>query len=222
MGEPITEGAPQWYLARADLLRGRPEQALERLEAATERAVRAGAGMVAGLLGCTLARAEAANGRGAEALRRLEPEIATGLDGGYMLAYALQIQADIHYALGDRDLAASSARQALEVAERTGASWILALACMCLASVSLDMERWSEADGHVHRALEAIEARGLVALIPDALELLAEVAGGLHSDEEAARLLGAAEEARTRHELVRSEAQGHAGRDAGADPARAP
>ncbi len=208
VGEPNTEGAPQWYLARADLLRGRPEQALERLEAATERAVRAGAGMVSGLLDCTLARAEAANGRGAEALRRLEPKIATGLDGGYTLAYAVQVQADIHYVLGDRDRAASSARQALEVAERMGVSWVLARACMCLASVSLDTEQWSEADGHVHRALEAIEARGLVALIPDALELLAEVAGGLHSDEEAARLLGAAEEARTRHELVRSEAQG--------------
>jgi DNA-binding CsgD family transcriptional regulator len=208
VGEPNTEGAPQWYLARADLLRGRPEQALQRLEVANGRAVRAGAGMVAGLLGCTLAQAEAANGRGAEALRRLEPEIATGLDGGYTLAYALQIQADAHYALGDRDLAASSARQALDVAESTGVSWVLALACMCLASVSLDMEQWSEADSHVHRALEAIEARGLVALIPDALELLAEVAGGLHSDEEAARLLGAADRARTRHELVRSEARG--------------
>ena len=207
VGEPTTEGAAQWYLARADLLRGRPEQALERLELATERAVRAGAGLVTGLLGCTLARAEAANGRDAEALRRLEPEIATGLDGGYMLGYALQVQADVQCALGDRDLAASSARQAVDVAERTGASWILALACMSLASVSLDMEQWSEADRHVHRALETIEARGLIALIPDALELLAEVAGGLHSDEEAARLLGAAEEARTRHELVRSEAQ---------------
>lgn len=30
-----------------------------------------------------------------------------------------------------------------------------------LALISLDMEKWSEADGHVHRALEAIEARGL-------------------------------------------------------------
>jgi DNA-binding CsgD family transcriptional regulator len=110
--------------------------------------------------------------------------------------------------LGDRDLAESGARQAAEVAERVGASWLLALACTCSASVSLDMEQWSEADGHAHRALEAIEARGLVALIPDALESLAEVAAGLYSDEEAARLLGAAEEARTRHELVRSEAQG--------------
>ncbi|HEY6550995.1 MAG TPA: LuxR C-terminal-related transcriptional regulator, partial [Solirubrobacterales bacterium] len=208
VGEPSTEGAAQWYLARAELLRGRPEQALVRLEAATERAVRAGAGMVAGLLDCTLARAEAANGRGAEALLRLEQEIATGLDGGYMLAYALQVRADVHYALGDRGLAASSARQALDVAERTGASWVVALACMCLASVSLDTEQWSEADSQVHRALEAIEARGLVALIPDALELLAEVAAGLHSDEEATRLLGAASQARTRHELVRSEAQG--------------
>lgn len=207
VGEPTTEGAAQWYLARADLLRGRPERALERLEAATERAVRAGAGLVTGLLGCTLARAEAANGQAAEALRRLEPEIATGLDGGYMLGYALQVQANVQCALGDRDLAASSARQAVEVAERTGASWVLALAYMCLASVSLDMKQWSEADGHVHRALEVIETRSLVALIPDGLELLAEVAGGLHSDEEAARLLGAAEEARTRHELVRSEAQ---------------
>jgi len=208
VGEPATEGAAQWFLARADLLRGRPEQALERLETATERAVRAGAGMVAGPLGCTLAQAEAANGRGAEALQRLEVEIATGLDDGYVLAYALQVQADVHYALGDRDLAVSSARQAVEVAERTDASWVLALAYMCLASVSLDMEQWSEADGHAHCALEAIDACSLVALIPDALELLAEVAGGLHSDEEAARLVGAAEEARTRHELVRSEAQG--------------
>jgi predicted ATPase/class 3 adenylate cyclase len=208
VGEPVTEGSAQLCLASADLLRGRPEQALERLGAATERAVKEGAGMAVGLLGPLLAQAEAANGLGAEALQGLEPEIATGLDGGYMLGYALQIQADIRYALGDRDLAASAARQGAEVAERTGSSWVLAQACMCLASVSLDLERWSEADGHVHRALEAIETRGLVALIPAALELLAEVATGLHSDEEAARLLGAAEEARAHHELVRPEAQG--------------
>jgi predicted ATPase/class 3 adenylate cyclase/DNA-binding CsgD family transcriptional regulator len=203
VGEPVTEGFAHMYLAYADLLRGRREQALERLSVANERAVRAGAGMAAGPLGSLLAWAEAANGHHAAALQRLEPLIATGIDDGYFLSLALHIRADIMRAQGEGDQAASTARQALEVAEQTGASWVITLASLCLASVSLDTERWSEADGHVHHALEAIEARSLVVPIPDALELLAEVAAGLHSDHEAARLLGAANQARDRDELAR-------------------
>ena len=207
VGEPVSEGLAQTYLAYADLLRGRREQALERLAVANERAVTAGAGMAAGALGYMLAWAEAANGGHAAALQRLDPLIATGLDGGYMLSFALHFQADIMRAQGEGEQAASAARQALEVAERTGASWVIAMASLCLACVSLDTERWTEADGHVHQALAAIEARGLVSLIPDALELLAEVATGLHSDHETARLLGAATQARERHELARSDGQ---------------
>jgi predicted ATPase/class 3 adenylate cyclase/DNA-binding NarL/FixJ family response regulator len=207
VGEPVTEGFAQMYLAYADLLRGRLEQALERLAVANERAVRAGAGMAAGGLGPLLAWAEAANGRHAVALQRLEPLIATGIDDGYFLSLALHIQADIMRAQGEREEAASTARQALEVAERTGASWIVALASLCLGCLSLDTEQWTEADGHVHQALAAIEARSLVVPIPDALELLAEVATGLHSDQEAARLLGAAIKAREHHELARSAGQ---------------
>ena len=207
VGEPVSEGYAQMYLAYADLLRGRREQALQRLAVANERAVRAGAGMAAGALGFLLAWAEAANGRHTEAHQRLAPLIATGLDGGVLLAFALHAQADIMRTQGDRDQAASTARKALEVAERTGASWVIALSCLCLTCVALDKERWSEADGHVHHALAAIEARGLVPPVPDALELLAEVAAGLHSNDEAARLLGAATNARERHELASSDGQ---------------
>jgi predicted ATPase/class 3 adenylate cyclase/DNA-binding NarL/FixJ family response regulator len=207
VGEPVSEGVAQAYLAYADLLRGRHEQALQRLAAANDRAVTAGAGMAAGALGYMLAWAEAANGGHAAALERLEPLIATGLDGGYMLSFALHILADIMRTKGEREEAASAARQALELAERTGSSWVIGMATLCLGCLSLDTERWTEADGHVHQALEAIEARGLVALIPDALELLAEVATGLHSDHEAGRLLGAATQARERHELARSAEQ---------------
>jgi predicted ATPase/DNA-binding CsgD family transcriptional regulator len=207
VGEPVSEGIAQAYLAYADLLRGRREQALARLAAANERAVTAGAGMAAGVLGYMLAWAEAANGGHAAALQRLDPLIATGLDGGYMLSFALQVQADIMRARGEGEEAASIARQALEVAERTGASWVIAMASLGLACVSLDAERWTEADGRVHHALQAIEARSLVSLIPDALEVLAEVATGLHSHHEAARLLGAATQAREHHELAHSAEQ---------------
>ncbi|MFI4978157.1 MAG: LuxR C-terminal-related transcriptional regulator [Solirubrobacterales bacterium] len=207
VGEPVSEGCAQAYLAYADLLRGRREEAFERLAAANERAVTAGAGMAAGVLGYMLAWAEAANGGHAAALEHLDPLIATGLDGGYMLSFALYVQADIMRARGDGEEAASTARQALEVAERTGASWVIAMATLCLGRLSLDAARWTEADGYVHHALAAIEARGLVALIPDALEVLAEVATGLHSDHEAGRLLGAATQARERHELARSDGQ---------------
>jgi DNA-binding CsgD family transcriptional regulator len=124
-----------------------------------------------------------------------------------MLSFALYVQADITRTHGEGEESASTARQALEMAERTGASWVIAMASLGLACVSLDIERWSEADGHMHQALAAIEARGLVALIPDALELLAEVATGLHSDHEAGRLLGAATQAREYHELARSAEQ---------------
>jgi DNA-binding CsgD family transcriptional regulator len=143
----------------------------------------------------------------AAALERLDPLIATGIDGGYLLSFALYVQADIMRARGEGEEAASTARQALEVAERTGASWIVAMATLCLGCISLDTERWTEADGYVHHALQEIEARGLVSLIPDTLEVLAEVATGLHSDDEAARLLGAATQAREHHELARTDGQ---------------
>ncbi len=207
VGEPVSEGFAQLYLAYADLLRGRLAQALERLAAANEHAVRSGAGMAADALGSLLAWAEAANGQHAVAHERLQPLIATGIDDGYMLSLALHIQADIMRAQGERDQAASTARQALEVAERAGASWVVALVSLCLGCLALDTEQWTEADGHVHRALATIETRGLVVLIADALELLAEVAIGLHSDHEAARLLGAATRTRERHELARSAGQ---------------
>jgi DNA-binding CsgD family transcriptional regulator len=207
VGEPVSEGIAQAYLAYADLLRGRRERALERLAAANERAVIAGAGMAAGMLGYMLAWAEATNGGHDAALERLDPLIATGLDGGYLLSFALYVQADIMRAQGKGEQAASTARQALEMAERTGASWIIAMATLCLGCISLDAEQWTEADGHVHHALQEIEARGLVSLIPDALEVLAEVATGLHSDHEAARLLGAATQAREHHELARPDGQ---------------
>jgi predicted ATPase/class 3 adenylate cyclase/DNA-binding NarL/FixJ family response regulator len=207
VGEPVSEGIAQAYLSYADLLRGRRDEALHRLAVANDGAVRSGAGMAAGVLGYMLAWAEAANGGHAAALQRLEPLITTGLDGGYMLSFALHFQAEIMRAHGERAESASAAREALEVAERTGGSWVIALASLGLACVSLDSERWSEADGYVHHALEAIEARSLVVPIPDALELLAEVATGLHSDHEAARLLGAATQARERHDLARSARQ---------------
>lgn len=202
VGEPVSDCVAQLYLGQADLLRGRTESALERLRRASERAVREGAGMAVAPLTYTLAAAEIADGQDEPALRRLQPLVASGLDGGTMLSVALATLAQVHDVRGEAEAAASTASQAVQVAARIDCAWALGLAHLTLAAACLARESFSEADAHVHDALEAILERGLVALMPDALELLAGAALGLHSDEEAARLLGAAAAARTAHELA--------------------
>jgi DNA-binding CsgD family transcriptional regulator len=62
---------------------------------------------------------------------------------------------------------------------------------------------WGEAETLLHHALVGRAELGLRLWLPQTLDALAEVAAGLESHEEAARLLGAAERARTDLGLVR-------------------
>ena len=72
-----------------------------------------------------------------------------------------------------------------------------------LARVAVSRREWSEADALAHDALTHRVELDARASLPQNLDVLAQVAAGLQSDIEAARLLGAAARARSDLGLVR-------------------
>jgi DNA-binding CsgD family transcriptional regulator len=93
---------------------------------------------------------------------------------------------------------ASRARadEALAIAERIGNVPTIALAKEICGRLAGGQEQWTEAENLFHDAL-AVRVRHRILLnIPQTFDALAEVAAGLESYEEAARMLGAAQRAR--------------------------
>jgi hypothetical protein len=105
--------------------------------------------------------------------------------------------------LGDETAARGHAEGAIEVAARVGTAWLGALAEHELGRLAAGRRDWSQAERLLHDALAALVDGGHRLHIPDSLEALAEVAGGLESYAEAARLLAAAERARPELGIVR-------------------
>lgn len=199
--EPLLEGSLEVFLGWSEVLRGRTDEVAARVPWARERAVRAGAGMILPGIEAILAWVDLMQDRAAEAVERLDPIIATGIDGGPYFARALLIRAEAQLMLGDVDAASGSSSAAMQIAERIDAAWLVAEAHLFQARVLVDGSRWLAAGDHAHIAMQRIEERGLVPLIPSALEALAAVAAGLNNDTDGARLLGAARRARADHEL---------------------
>ena len=104
---------------------------------------------------------------------------------------------------GDHAAAQASAEQALAVAEHLGHRGLLARARHQLARVAAASGDWAAAEHLAHEALAEQAERGDHLDIPDSLDVLAEVAAGLQSHQEAARLLGAAGRARAELGLAR-------------------
>ncbi|MFN2536280.1 MAG: hypothetical protein ABR528_13675, partial [Pseudonocardiaceae bacterium] len=81
--------------------------------------------------------------------------------------------------------------------------WMQAGAERLLGRLALAAGAATDAERYVHHALGRLAAKGFAIDIPECLDVLAAVAATQDSDEEAARLLGAAAAARARLGTVR-------------------
>jgi DNA-binding CsgD family transcriptional regulator len=203
VGEPVTEGLAEAFIAWLELAEGRAGEARARLEASRERVVVAGAGMALPITDIVMALTLAALGHLDDARASLEGLVATGVDGGYSLARSLALLADILRVAGDSGGAEQRAREALEVGERVGSPRTVAWSRLVLGRVSATCGAWSEAEALLHQALEQLLEIGDRLWLPRTLDALAEVAAGLESHEEAARLVGAVDRAHADLGIVR-------------------
>jgi predicted ATPase/DNA-binding CsgD family transcriptional regulator len=202
VGEPVYEPWAITICAWIEADRGNGASALELLGAARDLAVTNGIGWALRLLERCGGYTHAALGELGKAQARLEADVAHGASqGGAWLqdCWALRLLAEVLWLAGDAERAQTCAEEALETAERVESSWHQAMAKLVLAGLAVDGRAWTEAETLAHEALDPITAGGFRPDVPRALDLLAEVAVGLDSHEEAARLLGAA--ARCRNEL---------------------
>ncbi|MDX6502968.1 MAG: hypothetical protein QOE29_93, partial [Gaiellaceae bacterium] len=195
--EPVTRGIGTAW--RADILvrRGDPDGALALVGPALDRVVAAGGGMALGYLQGTTAAARAAAGDPAGAREQLEAITAAGGYGdSSMLVYALLALGELLRVNRDTVGAAARAEEAVVAARRLGTASREASAKLLHARIELGADRPLAAEALAQDALATLVARGYVIEIPEALDVLAEVAGALDAQEEAARLLGAADAAR--------------------------
>jgi predicted ATPase/DNA-binding CsgD family transcriptional regulator len=205
LGQAMVEALAQAVLARDETLQGRAGAALERVQESEPRVIAKGAGTAIALpmTRIEMASAHAALGRLDRAQELLEVVVAGGADHGWVLCQALAALARVLRVLGDQDGALARTKQVLELSERLQARLLAAAARDLLARLAIGRGEWSAADALAHEALAQQLEIGARAWLPDSLDTLALVAAGLESHTEAARLLGAAERARSDLALVR-------------------
>jgi predicted ATPase/class 3 adenylate cyclase/DNA-binding CsgD family transcriptional regulator len=203
VGEPVTEGLAESFIALLELAQGHAGEARARMEASRERVVAAGAGMALPSTEIFMALSLAALGNADDAPGPLEALVATGLDSGYLLAWTLVALADILRVAGNDRGAEQRAREALDIAERVGSVRLASWAREVLGRVAALHRNWTDADALLHQALERLVEIGDRLWTPRLLDALAEVAGGLESYEEAARLVGAVDRAHADLGIVR-------------------
>jgi hypothetical protein len=187
-----------------DVDEGHPVEALGRLEECRGRMVSAGVGLALPFVDLGIAVAQAAAGRLEEARNGLAAA-AQEQAGAFAWGQALTLLylAPVERLRGDHAAAQAAGELALGVAEHLGNRGLVARARHQLARVAVARADWAAAEQLAHRALADEAARGEYLDIPDCLDTLAEVAAGLQSHHEAARLLGAAEHARADLGLAR-------------------
>ncbi|HEX8745047.1 MAG TPA: LuxR C-terminal-related transcriptional regulator [Thermoleophilaceae bacterium] len=203
LGSPHTESYSNVVVAVVELAQGRTAQALARLQASRERLIASGSGVSLAATEYMLATAEATLGNLDGARARLEAVGATIAGSGVLLGWTLAQLADVLRVGGDAAGAGDSARRGLEVNERVGTPHGISWCKEILGRLAAERGDWSEAEALLHEALASRAERRLRLWLPQTLDALAEVARGLAAYEEATRLLGAAERARSDLGLVR-------------------
>jgi predicted ATPase/DNA-binding CsgD family transcriptional regulator len=200
----LQEGWATWSLGLLEIDAGRAAEALERLEACRRRIISAGVGHGLPFLDDGIALARAALGRLDEAREGL---IAAAEQHASRFVWAQSMTlghlAHVERLRGDDGAAQVVAEQALAIAERIRHRGLVARARHQLGRVAAARGDWTAAEQLAHEALAAQAGRGDHLDIPDSLDALAEVAAGLESHQEAARLIGAAGRARTELGLAR-------------------
>ncbi|HUO71945.1 MAG TPA: LuxR C-terminal-related transcriptional regulator [Solirubrobacteraceae bacterium] len=195
-GEPTTEALAQCFLGGLEVMRGDPRAAIARLEPARARMVSAGAGLGLGMIEPYLAHARAAAGEIEEARNALEQLVATGVDLGFLLSNATVNLAEILRVDGQAVASQARAEEALAIAERIGNVPTIAFAKEICGRLAAGREHWTDAETLLHDALALRVEYRILLNLPQTFDALAEVAAGLESYEEAARMLGAAQRAR--------------------------
>jgi predicted ATPase/DNA-binding CsgD family transcriptional regulator len=203
LGDPVTESALQSMLAFDETMRGSALQARERQLAIVARVTAAGAGFTFPVTRTELGRALAALGDLEQARQLLTAVVEGGADGGWLLCRALAVLADVLRSVGDADAATARAGETVELAQRIGCGSLAACGREVLARLAIARREWSEGEALAHEVLGARVESEVLVWLPQSLDLLAQIAAGLESYTEAARLLGAAERARADLDLVR-------------------
>ena len=203
VGEPMFSATADAALGILEIHQGATDRALERLRRRLERSIELGTGLAIPTLSTQLAAAELAVGRLDPARDRLEDAIPRmeGRDS-FMASRALTLLADTLRLLGD-DAAESAAERARAVGDGIGNALTATRARLVLGRLAAADGDWEAAELHALAHLDACVDGGHVLYIPDCLDPLAEVAAGLHSDEDAVCLLAAADRARTELGSVR-------------------
>ena len=203
VGEPGYQAFADVELGNIDFLEGEPERALERLNRRLELAITQGAGLMVPLLLTMIAAAELTLGRLDAARSRLE-RLVPLVEGGSaslassalgLLAETLRLQAD--------DTAEPTARRAQAAGEEIGNRLQAARARLTIGRLAAARGEWKEAREHALANLDACVEGGHLTYVPPCLDALAEVAAGLGIDEDAVRLLAAAERAKDEIGIVR-------------------
>lgn len=197
IGEPMTEATGEMWIAWREIEEGRAEAALERVEGARERMVAAGAGLVLPYLEASIARARVALGELDRARVVLEPLVASGMDSGWGLGWTTFALAEVLWIAGEQTLAEKRAHEALAIGERISSRQLIALSKEVLALMCMERGEYGEAETLLHDALALRLQWELFQDLPRTLDSLAELAAGLDSRKEAARIIGAANRART-------------------------
>jgi ATP/maltotriose-dependent transcriptional regulator MalT len=184
-------------------MQGRTGEALERIEASRELAIATGAGHVLPEVETVLAVVRATLGDLDAARAGLEAVLDHGADAGWSLNWAELELAAIERVAGNGAQAEEHARQGLERAEQVENRHSHAWAKEILGKLAIDRGDWEGARSLLRDSL-AMQARlGLHRRVADPIDGLAKVAFGTGDYEQAARLLGAAEQARSDIGIVR-------------------
>ena len=188
----VTETTAAFYLALGEVAAGEHVAALARLRSIRERALARGSASAFPWLEIIIGLAYAMDGRLEEARSAFQTAIdITGGGFAHAECWARVALAETLWLLGDADGASAAARRGLELAERIDNRLRQAQARLVLARLAARRGNLAEAQRLGHEALSAIVDGGYRVELPRALEVLAEVAAGLESHAEAARILGA-------------------------------
>jgi predicted ATPase/DNA-binding CsgD family transcriptional regulator len=202
-GDPVHETLADTWTARLDTRQGEPERALECLHARLERTLKLGNASAVPLLLVGIAHAELATGRPEPARDRLEGlvPLIEGRDT-FDMAWALCLLAEARRLLADPTTEATALR-AQASAEQLGNRLIGTLARLTLGRLAAARGDWAAAQQHALAHLDACAEGGHACYIPDCLDVLGELAAGLHAHEDAVRLFAVAERARAEIGIVR-------------------
>jgi len=204
VGEPTTGASAENFLSLADVEQGKAAEALERVNRTLENVVRTGAAMVLPQVEEAMAWALAALGRHEEAEALLREMLAgSAVDYAWIAHTAEWLLARVLLARGELEEARRLGEAVLAAVRTTPNAFQEARAHVVLARAASAQGRWADADRHGHAGLDLLVEHELGLEYATAIDALAEVAAGLESHEEAARLLGAAARARAERGLVR-------------------